>query len=279
MSKIKAALAKLLVECSSVSTDKAVLVYDGEKLEENVAVYVEDEEGNRTPAEDGEYASAENIIVVENGIVKEIREKVETPEEEPKEEENLAKQEFEKNRLQFEESYDEKTRKIADAIHLLGFEGWVSEAGDDFAVMEVWIEETMDYKHYRFAISWDADGNPIVGDFEEVKPAFVPVDENPIETPAEEKPAEEVAMEDVPSPDGDEEPEVDAVEALRKEVNELYNIVDGLKTRLDEIENKGKETDERLSKVEKTPAAAPAHQEFTATPKVDKTSAIGRLFA
>lgn len=76
--KLKAELSALIggeVKCAAVKTDKAVLVHDAEELEVGIDVFVEDEEGNRTPAPDGEYVTEERIkIVVADGKVKEITE-------------------------------------------------------------------------------------------------------------------------------------------------------------------------------------------------------------
>ena len=57
-----------------------------------------------------------------------------------------------------------------------------------------------------------------------------------------------------------EEPVPDAVEELRKEVNELYKIVDQLVEKYSEIEEKIKSTDQVVEKLSKTPAAKPAEE-------------------
>ena len=94
MSKIKrfkAALARLLAEFGNVSTDKGVLAWDGdEDLKAGDAVYVEDQEGNRETAPDGDYVTSDNkTIVVADGKVAEIRdpEAEVAPAEEPAQEE------------------------------------------------------------------------------------------------------------------------------------------------------------------------------------------------
>ena len=94
MSKIKrfkAALARLLAEFGNVSTDKGVLAWDGdEDLKAGDAVYVEDQEGNREVAPDGDYVTSDNkTIVVADGKVAEIRdpEAEVAPAEEPAQEE------------------------------------------------------------------------------------------------------------------------------------------------------------------------------------------------
>lgn len=92
MSKInrfKAALAKLLAAFGNVSTDKGVLAWDGdEDLKEGDAVYIEDQEGNRTDAPDGDYVTTDaKTIVVADGKVSEIRDpEAEVAPEEPAQE-------------------------------------------------------------------------------------------------------------------------------------------------------------------------------------------------
>ena len=88
---IKATLKKLFVRMAAVTTDKGILAWDGE---EDIAVgdvaYIE-EEGERTPAPDGEYKLEDGtVIVVAEGKVSEIidpkEETEETTEEQPEEE-------------------------------------------------------------------------------------------------------------------------------------------------------------------------------------------------
>lgn len=74
LGKIKEALKSLLMEFGTVTTDKGVLVWDGEdELVEGMEVRIVDSEGNENKPEDGEYATDdEKKIVVEDGKVKEI---------------------------------------------------------------------------------------------------------------------------------------------------------------------------------------------------------------
>lgn len=89
MSKIKrfkAALARLLAEFGNISTDKGVLAWDGdEDLKEGDAVYIEDQEGNREVAPDGDYVTTDaKTIVVVDGKVSEIKDpEAEVAPEEP----------------------------------------------------------------------------------------------------------------------------------------------------------------------------------------------------
>lgn len=95
LEKIKAELAKLLIKYSVVKTDRAVLEYDGEELVAGMDVYVTDENGDKVPAEDGEYTTEDNkVISVKDGKVESIIDKAadveaedeEKPMEEPMEE-------------------------------------------------------------------------------------------------------------------------------------------------------------------------------------------------
>lgn len=90
VAELKAKLAKAMLKESfaATKTDKAVLVYDAEELGVGTEVFVEDEEGNRTPAEDGIYTMEDGRrINVAEGKVEEILEaEVEAAEETPTEE-------------------------------------------------------------------------------------------------------------------------------------------------------------------------------------------------
>lgn len=93
LEKIKAELAKLLIKYSVVKTDKAVLEYEGEDLVAGMDVYVTDENGDKSHAEDGDYVTEDNkTIVVKDGKVESIIDKaadVEAEEEEKKEDEPM----------------------------------------------------------------------------------------------------------------------------------------------------------------------------------------------
>lgn len=73
LEKIKAKLAAILAQFSVVKTDKAILVYDGEDLVAGMKVYVENENGERTAVEDGEYTTEDGkVITVKEGTVESI---------------------------------------------------------------------------------------------------------------------------------------------------------------------------------------------------------------
>ena len=96
MNKIKNILKQLLLEFNSLSTNIADLYWEEDtELMVGYKVFVEDAEGNKIPAEDGEYISDENKIKVEGGVVTEIeaKEADDTPaEEKPAEEEVPAEE-------------------------------------------------------------------------------------------------------------------------------------------------------------------------------------------
>ena len=88
--RFKAALARFLAEFGNISTDKGVLAWDGdEDLKEGDAVYIEDADGNREAAPDGDYVTSDaKTVVVADGKVAEIRDpEAEVAPEEPAQEE------------------------------------------------------------------------------------------------------------------------------------------------------------------------------------------------
>ena len=112
LEKIKAELAKLLIKYSVVKTDKAVLEYEGEELVAGMDVYITDEEGNKVPAEDGEYTTEDNkVITVMNGKVESIVDKaadVEAEEEEKKEDEPMEEPTKEEEPMPEDDKKDEE---------------------------------------------------------------------------------------------------------------------------------------------------------------------------
>jgi hypothetical protein len=264
MKRLKENLKNILLQFQSerITSDKGVLDVQksGDEIAVGDTVMLVDEEGVESQVESGEYILTDSrVLVIEDGKIAEIKEKEEEKVEEPAEE-SPEREGFMKQKGEFEESYDEKTRKIAEAIRSMGFDAWVVEAADDYAVVEVWADGSV--KHYRFAISWDEEGNPVVGEMTEVEQEYVPVEEEKpaepvVEEVVEEAPAEE-AFEEVENPSNEgEESDTEAVVKLREEVNELYKIVDELKARLDAVEKK--------------PAAESATEEFAKVNKVTKT--------
>ena len=266
MTKVKgllARLAKALVEMGNVTTDKGILSWDGEEdLKAGDSVYVEDQDGNRTPAADGDYTTGDGkVIVVVSGKVSEIKDSAAqvAPQQEPAAAETQNHEDTDKGTLvftgdlavgtavsmvgeggetapapdgeytltdgrivvvaggvvteikeaapaqepaaasqapvtipsqfqrvaeAFQETYDDKMKKLYDAIVSLGFNyPWLVEAGEEFVIASVW-SETEGEIYYRFNIKeWTEEGQPVLENGIKVVPAFV--------TPEEKEAAEE----------------------------------------------------------------------------------------
>ena len=238
-----------------ISTDKALIEFDGDELEVGMDVHGVDEEGNPFNLEDGEYKTDEGIVyVIADGKVAEIRDPEETtgddvaePEPEPTNEENFSL--IHRMAVKFE-SFLEKEDKIRAGLAEKGIEGWLVDAGDDFVVVGVWQEDAMQDKFWKYSVSWDEEGNAIIGDGEEVKNAFVPVEEdiekNPVEDPAVEN------FEEQEPEDKDQK-----IANLEAEIARLEEENGALKERIKELEEK--------------PAAEPASEEFEKVNKIEKT--------
>ena len=112
LEKIKAELAKLLIKYSVVKTDKAVLEYDGEELVAGMDVYITDENGEKVPAEDGEYTTEDNkVISVKDGKVESIVDpvaEVDAEEDEKKEDEPMEEPTAEEPMPEDDETKDEE---------------------------------------------------------------------------------------------------------------------------------------------------------------------------
>ena len=163
---------------ASVATDKGTLEWNGEEdLKAGDEVFVTDEEGNRTAAPDGDYVTEDGkTIRVADGKVSEIvddRAEVDEEGEAVKARKEAALAKIQK----FEESYDEKYRKIAEAV-AAAREGdfFVLEAGDDFAVVDTWDADYFEDHYYRYTVTWNEDGSANVSDPVEVKKIWVPLD-------------------------------------------------------------------------------------------------------
>ena len=115
-------LRKSLLQLAEVETDKGVLVIESE-LAEGVEVFVEDENGEWIPAEDGEYMTEDKVIVIADGKVAELKDK--EPENEPANEPANEKM----------QEPDEKDAKIAE------LEAKVAELETSSAEKDATIEE------------------------------------------------------------------------------------------------------------------------------------------
>jgi hypothetical protein len=181
-------------EFGNKSTDKGTLYWEGEEdLKEGDAVFVENEDGERSAAPDGEYRTEDGkVITVVDGVVASITD--DQAEVEPAE---LSRH----NRVRaiFEESFQEKEMAIYEALKAIGLEyPWLVEAAETYAVVCVWADGGE--KFYRYDLSFNEDGSVTLGDSQEVKQMFVPVD---FVSPFEDNSAAE------------------EVEQLRKQIDEL----------------------------------------------------------
>ena len=230
MEKIKAALAALINEDNfeTVTSDKGTLKWDGDeaiKVGDVVSIVAED--GTESSAEDGEYVTADLKIEIEGGAVKSIEEieKDEKKEDETNKE-TVEADNFAKKRVEaFELSYNERERKIYDAIReKLGKDEYfyIVEAGDNYAIVVVY-DEDYNEKTYRYELEWDGEEVKVVGDAQEVKSAYIPVDE---EAPMKEETKEEgFAEEEKPV----EEKQDDSEERLKAIEDRLDKIEEALK--------------------------------------------------
>lgn len=164
LKKFKAALLKALAEFANVTTDKGILAWDGdEDLKAGDSVYIEDAEGERKPAEDGEYKTDDNkVIVVVEGKVAEIKdpeaevevvdaqETVEEVAEEASEEQRLASVATDKGELHHEGEGD---LKAGDSVYVYDEEGnqvaapdgdYTTEDGKVIKVAEGKVVEILD---------------------------------------------------------------------------------------------------------------------------------------
>lgn len=244
MEKIKAALAALINEDNfeTVTSDKGTLKWDGDeaiKVGDVVSIVAED--GTESSAEDGEYVTAELKIEIEGGAVKSIEEiekeeNKEATDEETVEEDNFANS-FAKKRVEaFELSYNERERKIYDAIReKVGDDKYfyIPEAGDNYAIVVVY-DDDYNEKTYRYELEWDGDEVKVIGDAEEVKSAYIPVDE---EAPMKEKTEEEgfAEVEEVKE-DVKEDVKVEDVKAIEEKQDDAEERLKAIEDRLDKIE-------------------------------------------
>lgn len=224
-----------------VSTDNGELVWDGEEdLKEGDEVFVEDADGNRTAAPDGDYKTKDGkTIKVVDGKVAEIVDPDAEVAEDPANVNAKKMSKFAKIRQAFEDSYEEKERKIMEAISALLAEGEYAclvEAGDNYAVVNSYSEENWEGKYIKYEVTFDEEGNVTLGASEEVKKAFVPVD-----TPNPADPAEEA-------------PTAEEMSSLKNTITELRK---------------------QIERLEKNPSTAPAHEQFKKTAAVTKTGDRG----
>lgn len=154
--------------------DGTVLTIDGDlEVGKDVLTYTED--GEAVPAADGDYKTGDVVVTVEGGKIT----KIEAQEKDP---EPPAENKMKAVANAFEQTYDEKTKKVYDAIVALGFDiyGWIAEIADTYVVYVVWTDEKGDV-YTRFDVAWNGD-EVTISNPTEVKPAFVAKDDkNPMD--------------------------------------------------------------------------------------------------
>lgn len=133
MAKLKGILgriARAIVALGNISTDKGVLSWDGEDdLKAGDSVFVEDAEGNRAAAADGDYVTEDGkTIVVVDGKVSEIKDtKAEVePQNEP--EEGAKMVQTDKGKLEWDN--EDEDLKAGDAVYITDEDGNRNPAPD-----------------------------------------------------------------------------------------------------------------------------------------------------
>lgn len=170
----------------SVATDKGVMRWDGdEALAVGNAVKMVAEDGSESAPADGVYTTESHEVEIAGGVVKEIRDKVEasTQEQPAKEEETEQKAGEQEAPSKFGEmvqrlaaTFDDMYRAIYAAFAAAGLDAWIVEAGETFAVVELYNGE--DWHYYRYALTFSEDKTEVtLGERVEVFPAFVTAEE------------------------------------------------------------------------------------------------------
>lgn len=170
LGKIRKALEGLLLDVNlgRVTTDKAILTWDSdEDLKSGDFARGIDEDGNEYNLEDGDYVTDDGkTIVVEGNKVVEIKDK--------EAEVAPTNEEFARTTIQnFEVSYSEKEQLIADVYRDMGGNGYLAEAGDDYAVFYFYNGDWEPAGYVRYDIEW-VDDKPVLSNPTEVKPSYVP---------------------------------------------------------------------------------------------------------
>lgn len=256
IAKIKAMLKNILLAFNEISTDKGVLRWNGEETDElpkvgdNVYVVI-DENETENPAEDGTYIVDDKIsIVVENGSVSEVIIKEDEVVEE-------VETEFSKKCREKFESYEEREAKLYEAVkNQKGVEGWLVEAGEDYVVISIWGNEGE--MHFRYPYTISEDGEITVGDGEEVKQEYVPVeDEAQVE--------EAIAV-------ADEERTEETFEEQEKPADEEVKTLETFKARVAELEKENEALKSEIESLKNKPAADSVVTEYERMSRVIKTS-------
>lgn len=252
--KLKIALKSLLeLSLSEIATDKAVLIYDGE-LAEGIEVFVKDESEEMQVPENGDYATEDKVITIEDGkIVKIVEKEVQETEE---------KLSFNESKVKMSASYNEIYRNIQAAVDNLGVEGYVISAGEDFAVISVWEDNKEVF--YRYGVITNEDGSIVLGEKEEVKPAYVPVNTEMAED-EQPKPADE--------PEDEEKEDTETrLASLETKVTELISGIEKFLNSVASIEGRVNEIETKIAQLESTPDDKPIEEKPQEEVKESKLS-------
>lgn len=147
---------------------------------------------------------------------------------------------------------EDKELEVGDEVFIEDEEGNRTTAPDDIYTLTDGVKVTVEEGKVTLI---DDGGNSV----EEIVPE---------EAPAEERPEEAPEVENPDRPGEERTPE--AIEALRKEMNEAY-------LRIEELERALAEVKERLDKVEATPAAVEAHKAVKLSAKDAKRENLARI--
>ena len=195
---------------------------------------------------------------------------------EPKEE----TKEDDKNNNKEEKKYNSfmKIKSIKEALKAMirqmefstattdkGVIGWDVDGGIEVGVEVYIVDENGDRQPIEDGDYVLEDGRTVVVKDSKVEEIKEKAEEPTVEEPTNEPTTEETKVEEneeptdteVENPDGTEEKDNTAIEELRKEVNELYDLVDTLTKRIEELENK--------------PAAQPVQEDFKNVNQIEKT--------
>lgn len=180
-------LKAMLINLENVrTTDGKDLMVDGD-VEVGKDIMIADDNGEYEPAPSGEYDLGDTTLVVEAGRITEIRENKSEGEGSGEGEgegegenanaEDMKKQKFAAMKQAFEQTYEERYRKITAAIMALGYSeyGYIVEASDESAVWCYWDEVANEEHFVRFTLTWTGE-DVLAADPVEVVPSFKPKD-------------------------------------------------------------------------------------------------------
>jgi hypothetical protein len=250
MKTLEAAFLKEFAVFASMTTDKGVIAWEGEEdIKVGDEVYIEDAEGNRTPATDDTYKTEEGVtIIVTDGKVAEIIEPEAevAPEETPEVAEEAAEETTEETPVEETPAEEKVMNTIATDKGELLYEGELAVGTEVFVNGEEGLVPAADEDYVL------EDGRTLeVAESKVAKITDAPAEE------VTEEPTEEAMAEETP-----ETPvESEEVAALKAEIERLQEEIKELKK-----ENK---------ELKAAPMATAAHDEFTTSVKAQKTGDKG----